>query len=73
MRKTSNTNIVSFVIRFVQDQNEVDREPSHYRGAIRHIQTDAEVQFSHWEDAVEFIQQFISIDQTPEKIGNNNQ
>ena len=63
-RKTSNTHIVSFVIRFVQDQSVRDMNPVPYRGAIRHIQTDQEVQFTQWDDAVDFIQQFIPIDQT---------
>ncbi len=70
--KTSNTQIVSFVIRFVQDQNKGTEESVPYRGAIRHIQTDQEFQFTHWEDAVHFIQQFVSIDQASKKLGRNN-
>jgi hypothetical protein len=70
--ETSKTHIVSFVIRFVQDQTKANREPVPFRGAIRHIQTDQEVQFTHWEDAEDFIRQFVSIDLTPEKVERNN-
>jgi hypothetical protein len=73
MRKPSNTHIVSFVIRFVQNQPTGDLEPVHYRGAIRHIQTDQEVQFTDWDRAVDFIQQFISIDQPPVQLDKKNQ
>jgi hypothetical protein len=73
MGKSSKTQIVSFIIRFVQDQTKGTVEPVPYRGAIRHIQTDQEVQFTHWEDAEDFIRQFISIDQVSEKLEKKNQ
>jgi hypothetical protein len=73
MAKTSNINIVSFIIRFVQEQTEDDGELYSSRGVIRNIQTDKEVQFAHWEEAVEFIRQFVSIDQIPEDIGTKRQ
>jgi hypothetical protein len=70
MENRSKTNIVSFIIRFVQDQTEIDAGSHAYRGAIRHIQTNEEIQFADWEDAVTFIRQYISIDQTPKKLSN---
>ncbi len=56
-------NISSFVIRFVVDSAVTDQQ-SHqpYRGAIRHIQTDEEMNFSNWEEAVTFIRRFVPLE-----------
>jgi hypothetical protein len=56
-------NISSFVIRFVVD-SAATGEQSHlpYRGAIRHIQTDEEINFSDWKEAVTFIRRFVPLD-----------
>ena len=53
----------SFVIRFVVDetQSEEKTQPA-YRGAIRHIQTDEELNFYTWKDAVEFIQRYVPLE-----------
>ena len=51
-------NITSFVIRFVQETPEEDRP---YRGNIRHVQSSQELNFTHWPEAVAFIQQFIPL------------
>jgi hypothetical protein len=64
MEKNSKPRIVSFIIRFVQDQPRNDIILRPYRGAIRHIQTDEEVNFSNWEDAVDFIRRYVSIEGT---------
>ncbi len=34
-----------------------------YRGAIRHIQTDEEVNFSTWKEAVTFIRRFVPLEE----------
>ena len=60
--------VASFILRFVQDQPGEGTTVRPCRGAIRHIQSDEDVQFTHWEDAVEFIQQFVSIDQVTGKV-----
>ena len=55
--------ISSFVIRFVVDSaapGEQSQQP--YRGAIRHIQTDEEINFSDWEEAVIFIRRFVPLE-----------
>ncbi|HEY5731344.1 MAG TPA: hypothetical protein VIS72_14935 [Anaerolineales bacterium] len=57
--------ISSFIIRFVM--NEVQEEhadaPSHpFRGSIRHIQSDEEMNFHAWEDAVEFIRRYVPLE-----------
>jgi len=64
--------VTSFILRFVQDQPP-DTNTQRYRGAIRHIQTDREVQFTHWEDAENFIRNFISIDQIQSNTKSNIQ
>jgi len=41
---------------------------SSYRGSIRHIQTEEELNFSTWEDAVAFIRRFVPLDSIPDDI-----
>ncbi len=56
--------ISSFVIRFVLNEaedNQADTHQSSYRGSIRHIQSDEEINFLAWEDAVEFIRRYVPI------------
>ena len=48
--------ISSFVIRFV-----VESAPDTYRGEIRHIQTNEEIHFNAWPDAVAFIQRYVPL------------
>ena len=36
-------------------------QPS-YRGSIRHIQSDEELNFHLWEDAIEFIRRYVPIE-----------
>jgi hypothetical protein len=63
MRKDTQPLVTSFVLRFVQDKIEIETASPPFRGTIQHIQSDEEIQFTHWEDAVDFIRQFVSIDQ----------
>lgn len=59
--------ITSFVIRFVytespeSDESEVKSKP-HYRGAIRHIQSNQEIAFGEWHEALSFMRQFVPLD-----------
>ncbi|MEJ5224857.1 MAG: hypothetical protein WHV44_10425 [Anaerolineales bacterium] len=53
--------ISSFVIRFVISSAPADGTPP-YRGAIRHIQTEEEMNFNSWEDAVAFIRRFVPLE-----------
>lgn len=56
-------NISSFVIRFVMDGSAgTAQNIPPYRGVIRHIQTDEEVNFIHWEDVEKFIRRFVPLD-----------
>ena len=54
--------ISSFVIRFVMNEapEEAAGQPS-YRGSIRHIQSEEELHFYVWEDAVEFIRRYVPL------------
>lgn len=56
-------NISSFVIRFVVDNAVAgEQSPLPYHGAIRHIQTEEEINFSSWEEAVSFIRRFVPLE-----------
>ena len=63
MESSASPSITSFVIRFVVDETAPTEEthPS-YRGTIRHIQTNEELTFSTWENAVEFIQRYVPLE-----------
>lgn len=58
MTHDSQPDICSFVIRFVREPKDESAKARLYRGAIRHVQTDEEVGFTQWQDAVNFIQQY---------------
>jgi len=63
MTSKATPTISSFVIRFVMDSSaEAGRIHPPYRGAIRHIQTDDEMNFSNWEEAVTFIRRYVPLD-----------
>lgn len=57
--------ISSFVIRFVMNEapNDAVGDAQHpYRGSIRHIQSEEEMSFHLWQDAVEFIRRYVPLD-----------
>lgn len=56
--------ISSFVIRFVVASAPEEGSAS-YRGSIRHIQTEEEMNFHDWEDAVAFIRRFVPLETEP--------
>jgi hypothetical protein len=67
MESNALPSITSFVIRFVIDEKSPKQAvPSCYRGAIRHVQSDEEMNFHTWEDAVDFIKRYV-----PLKIDSN--
>lgn len=65
MHETPNPSISSFVIRFVQDHAARETSQPAYRGYIRHVQTDHEIMFTQWEDAVAFMQNYVPIETEP--------
>ncbi len=65
MDARSAPSISSFVIRFVVESSAAADSPPPYRGFIRHIQTEEEMPFSAWEDAVQFIKRFVPLEADP--------
>lgn len=58
------THLVSFVVRFVCDQPVAGptQPATEWRGILRHVQSDAELHFTRWEEAVAFIAQHVRLD-----------
>jgi len=58
------TNLHSFVLRFVTDLPDGDRAsaPAAWHGVVRHVQSDEERPFVQWSDAVAFIAQYVDLD-----------
>jgi hypothetical protein len=69
----ADTDIVSFVVRFVcegmlatapgDDDRPAARAALSWHGTIRHVQSNTERRFVRWEDAVAFIERYIDIGQ----------
>ena len=56
--------ISSFVIRFVVEDASVNEARPVYHGAIRHIQSAEELNFSVWQEAVEFMRRFVPLEES---------
>jgi len=54
--------ITSFVIRFVHPPASERMNLVKYHGSIRHIQTNRELNFTQWEEAVSFIRSFVPLE-----------
>ena len=52
--------IDSFIIRFVHSH--LEDTSAHLRGSIRHIQTNEEKAFTHWQEVEQFVKRFIPLD-----------
>jgi hypothetical protein len=61
MDDRSSPDVASFVIRFVRDQQSKADAPA-YRGIVRHVQTDEEINFTCWEEVEVFIQRVIPLE-----------
>jgi hypothetical protein len=59
MENHSFPEISSFVLRFVREDQVGSNDRQIFRGFIQHIQTDQKISFTHWEDAMKFISQFV--------------
>ena len=59
------TNLISFVLRFVCDQpsGQAPLPATRWHGVVRHVQSNQELHFSRWADAVAFIERFAQLDQ----------
>ncbi len=62
---TPETNLISFVVRFVCDQpaSQAPLPATRWHGVVRHVQSNQELHFSRWADAVAFIERFARLDQ----------
>jgi hypothetical protein len=54
----SETAVTSFIIRFIQEQDENDAT---WRGLIRHVQTSEEVRFTNMTDALKFMANYVDL------------
>lgn len=59
MDNRSSPEISSFVLRFVQEKPAKLAEAPALRGFIRHVQSDQELAFTCWADALDFMGQFV--------------
>ena len=53
-------NISSFIVRIVHSKTTAGSYS--YRGSIRHIQSNREFQFVHWDEALGFMKSFLPMD-----------
>ncbi len=53
-------NLDSFVLRFVRQPGAGAHPDPGWHGLIRHVQSNRERAFNRWEDAVKFINEFVS-------------
>ena len=61
MPASQETNISSFLIRFVDASQPSLQSETSYRGVIRHIQSGDEISFTRWVEAIAFMQRFFPI------------
>ncbi len=66
---STETGVVSFVLRFVCDDPTdgvaIAARCTAWHGVIRHVQTNEELHFAHWPDAVGFISKYVNINEGP--------
>ena len=72
-----NQDVVSFVLRFIREDGG-NSQPARWRGVIKHVQSDHSADFTHFGDALQFMQAHVDeairqafVDQeplTPENI-----
>lgn len=61
--------ISSFVIRIIV-QEEAAGLP-YLRGTVRHVQSDQEINFNHWDEAEAFMQSFVAVPFSNHPLENN--
>lgn len=54
--------ITSFVIRFVHPPAPNVSSQDKFHGSVRHIQTNREINFTRWSEAVSFISSYVSLE-----------
>jgi hypothetical protein len=65
LKEMPDTEVNSFVIRFVQESPFQNNIYGHrpWRGTIRHVQSSQEQRFTQIKDALEFMQEFLDLNQ----------
>ena len=58
------TTIASFVLRFTQERTSEKEPVTPWRAVIRHVQSDEEEHFTHVEEALAFIGQYVNLTET---------
>ena len=61
---SSQTNVVSFIVRFVQStmiDATTDPPQTDWHGVVKHVQSNTEQHFTHFSDAVAFIANYVSL------------
>lgn len=69
------TNIASFILRFVQETTDAtaDSLRADWHGVIKHVQSDTEQHFTHLADAIAFMAQYVKLDSFSEIINSRMQ
>jgi hypothetical protein len=68
---TPETRLVSFVLRFVYDQpTSTATAANRWHGVVRHVQSNEELHFIRWADAVAFIERFAQLDHSAHQQTN---
>lgn len=69
MKPDATPSVHSFIVRFVvEDAPDGQITQPVYHGAIRHIQSAAEMNFGTWQEAVEFMRHFVPLEKvSPEE------
>jgi hypothetical protein len=56
------TNVDSFIMRFVQEKSRSSGQTTApWHGFIRHVQSKEEIRFTHIEDALQFVANYVEI------------
>jgi len=65
------TSVDSFIVRFVQEQKQSDGpSATAWHGVIRHVQSKEEIRFTHIEDALRFVANYVELDEDKPPDGN---
>ena len=58
----ADTQLASFVVRFVYEAAPAAGPARDWHGVIRHVQSDAERYFTRWEEAVAFMAAYVQLE-----------
>ena len=65
------TSVDSFIVRFVQEQKQSNGpSATAWHGIIRHVQSKEEIRFTHIEDALRFVANYVEL--TQDELSDSN-